>query len=83
MLKLVYHFSNCQNYFQPPLGGCVLKPLANNARRPDVGQPPLGGCVLKLDHLYTEESDGTAASRRLCVETMPLRYDANAPDSRL
>ena len=32
---------------QPPLGGCVLKPLIQKERPTPQAQPPLGGCVLK------------------------------------
>ena len=34
---------------QPPLGGCVLKPLGGDTTHGVVVQPPLGGCVLKLN----------------------------------
>jgi len=34
--------------FQPPSGGCVLKPVQSFAETAKVGdQPPSGGCVLK------------------------------------
>ena len=32
---------------QPPLGGCVLKPVVGIRQRLKNFQPPLGGCVLK------------------------------------
>ena len=32
---------------QPPLGGCVLKPLRQGSNTAAHIQPPLGGCVLK------------------------------------
>ena len=36
---------------QPPLGGCVLKPLIQKERPTPQAQPPLGGCVLKPDYM--------------------------------
>ena len=33
--------------FQPPLGGCVLKPHGLRDFFIAISQPPLGGCVLK------------------------------------
>ena len=60
--------------WQPPSGGCVLKPaaIARLGFRPS--QPPSGGCVLKQDletheFLYPE----AAAFGRLCVETQPIK----------
>ena len=36
---------------QPPLGGCVLKPMRGSHFAKAAIQPPLGGCVLKLSPL--------------------------------
>ena len=33
--------------FQPPSGGCVLKPIGGIYNRVFIRQPPSGGCVLK------------------------------------
>ena len=33
--------------WQPPSGGCVLKPARAGSNRPRCRQPPSGGCVLK------------------------------------
>ena len=55
---------------QPPLGGCVLKLKYGYFYYVLTQQPPLGGCVLKPFHLErAARRRGTAAFRRLCVET--------------
>ena len=56
---------------QPPLGGCVLKPLDIQRGEKRWDQPPLGGCVLKLviGHVLLMPQV-PAAFRRLCVETI-------------
>ena len=40
-------------------------------------QPPLGGCVLKLNRAGSLKPNGTAAFRRLCVETQIRRRTSN------
>ena len=62
---------------QPPLGGCVLKPLLLNRKPNGYCQPPLGGCVLKPNRARRERFIKIpAAFRRLCVETKiaPKKY---------
>ena len=60
-----------QNVGQPPLGGCVLKPIRFIEDIAEQIQPPLGGCVLKRGILEQMGygSQIPAAFRRLCVET--------------
>ena len=56
--------------FQPPSGGCVLKPFLVGFLATLSFQPPSGGCVLKLDWLLIPYPNrGSAAFGRLCVET--------------
>ena len=52
--------------FQPPSGGCVLKPgrLGLDSRRSL--QPPSGGCVLKLNQVKTYE-DGVRSRLQAAV----------------
>ena len=63
---------------QPPLRGCVLKPLKSQHRLEEGKQPPLRGCVLKpakmkiIHNFYC-----AAASARLCVETISLTSSAS------
>ena len=61
---------------QPPLGGCVLKPVLLGCRYRRLPQPPLGGCVLKLMQMGIQYcAVSPAAFRRLCVETkMPSKW---------
>ena len=56
--------------FQPPSGGCVLKPLPRTSGGAGFGQPPSGGCVLKQALPVPVVCPlSPAAFRRLCVET--------------
>ena len=74
MLKLFdLAFVDCLGY-QPPSGGCVLKPIAANAQINFFCQPPSGGCVLKpCAPVYLNRGSLTpAAFGRLCVETQEL-----------
>ena len=62
---------------QPPLGGCVLKPVTFNSFNHFQTQPPLGGCVLKHREFEGYAYFTPAAFRRLCVET--FHYHQNHP----
>ncbi|EET43551.1 hypothetical protein NEISICOT_02639 [Neisseria sicca ATCC 29256] len=69
MLKLVRQGEATPYWFQPPSGGCVLKPVVPVPVVPVPVQPPSGGCVLKhLDFTY-QTRHFPAAFGRLCVET--------------
>ncbi len=60
--------------FQPPSGGCVLKPRRSRKESRQSRQPPSGGCVLKPRHIPpSRQRQPSAAFRRLCVETIALR----------
>ncbi len=48
MLKRLTNECIIQAVFQPPSGGCVLKPFGDFEMTEMVNQPPSGGCVLKL-----------------------------------
>ena len=56
MLKRCLKLTCASRHFQPPLGGCVLKPVKRLKTIPNKAQPPLGGCVLK--HHITLDSRG-------------------------
>ena len=43
-------------WYQPPSGGCVLKPVINPLKIKRYAQPPSGGCVLKLFKEYNVSS---------------------------
>ena len=59
-----------QGRFQPPSGGCVLKPQTLQNRLQRNSQPPSGGCVLKPQKGDVVSWGAIpAAFRRLCVET--------------
>ena len=56
--------------FQPPSGGCVLKPCITVDDVLHGFQPPSGGCVLKLTKQSVHRLKAhPAAFRGLCVET--------------
>ena len=55
MLKQEALIATIEHAYQPPLGGCVLKPpLILRSIKFIVEQPPLGGCVLKLPMLQVQ-----------------------------
>ena len=57
-------------FFQPPSGGCVLKPQSDAAMNRNCFQPPSGGCVLKpIQNSNQLLFVLPAAFGRLCVET--------------
>ena len=47
MLKRVFMVSVSAVSYQPPSGGCVLKPALVKEYLGNCRQPPSGGCVLK------------------------------------
>ena len=51
MLKHAALPTQSQAIFQPPSGGCVLKPDLKFAASKNRAQPPSGGCVLKLQQI--------------------------------
>ena len=55
----------------------MLKRLATVEYTIKLKQPPSGGCVLKPDSAYYLQDAGTAAFRRLCVETLVFVSDVN------
>ena len=59
-----------QTRWQPPSGGCVLKPEIPVAIEQKIVQPPSGGCVLKLRIFHRTFTLLIAATFGwLCVET--------------
>ena len=71
--------------YQPPSGGCVLKPHEKQQELESNHQPPSGGCVLKqVIGQVIQISKDPAAFGRLCVETsMPASITVMAMPSRL
>ena len=72
MLKQGETVNQCALEFQPPSGGCVLKPAVRGAVAYAWYQPPSGGCVLKQvssSSGWALPTTSTAAFGRLCVET--------------
>ena len=51
MLKLEQYPTYRLMFYQPPSGGCVLKPLKWPYMSTVYAQPPSGGCVLKQSYL--------------------------------
>ena len=71
MLKPIDEITNGKNSYQPPSGGCVLKPERVARKSQLITQPPSGGCVLKpYDYFCNIARLLPAAFGRLCVETV-------------
>ena len=47
MLKRILCLRHLSILYQPPSGGCVLKPVVTSVGMALLSQPPSGGCVLK------------------------------------
>ena len=61
--------------YQPPSGGCVLKPISRLFKGSEMSQPPSGGCVLKPPwRKALKRTVRPAAFGRLCVETQVTKH---------
>ena len=85
MLKPAIYEEDHLFCFQPPSGGCVLKPIDEITNGKNSYQPPSGGCVLKLFlKRHGLNQDVPAAFGRLCVETTKRNTELfSARSSRL